>query len=204
MANRIEALFPTPLGIFEVDSYDNKNFNKFFQKYENELIKNVGNKFSKETFILRKPEFKELENLLLNNVAQYMKSLFGDIQNVSLYITQSWLNITKGEGHHHLHNHSNSFLSCVFYYDENTKDEEITFHKMDNFFNLQLNPAISNLMNAERISIPVKYKNLVIFPSYLYHSVEKLENRNTRKSLAFNVYLKGQLGSSEGLNYLEL
>lgn len=204
MANKIEAIFPTPLGIFEVENYNHKNFVNSFQKYENELIKNVGNKFSKETFILRKPEFKELESLLLNNIAQYMKSLFGDIKNVSVYITQSWLNITKGEGHHHLHNHSNSFLSCVFYYDENTKDEEITFHKMDNFFSLQLTPAISNLINAERISIPVNYKNLVIFPSYLYHSVEKLKNRDTRKSLAFNVYLKGTVGTPEGLNYLEL
>jgi len=41
-----------------------------------------------------------------------------------------------------------------------------------------------------------------LFPSYLYHKVEIKQGTNVRTSLAFNVFVKGTIGS--GLTFTEL
>ena len=56
---------------------------------------------------------------------------------------------------------------------------------------------------------PVKCYNvgsgdLVLFPSNLVHSVEQATGDHTRISLAFNVFVKGELGSPDRLNSLTL
>ena len=49
-----------------------------------------------------------------------------------------------------------------------------------------------------------KEGRLLIFPSSLEHSVEKKKGSNLRISLAFNVFIKGNIGKEDDLNDLSL
>jgi hypothetical protein len=45
---------------------------------------------------------------------------------------------------------------------------------------------------------------IVLFPSYLVHSVKTKDDDSERVSLAFNVYLKGKIGSYHSITELVL
>jgi hypothetical protein len=54
---------------------------------------------------------------------------------------------------------------------------------------------------SKRITVPVKNGDLVIFPSFLDHGVDVKPNTNkVRKSLAFNTWLSGDMGTDTALN----
>jgi ectoine hydroxylase-related dioxygenase (phytanoyl-CoA dioxygenase family) len=61
-----------------------------------------------------------------------------------------------------------------------------------------------NLWNSDFWKVQVKNNTIVLFPSSLYHSVEKNVNDCERVSIAFNVFARGEFGTDEGLTYLKL
>ena len=40
---------------------------------------------------------------------------------------------------------------------------------------------------------------LYLFPSHIEHSVRTIESGNTRVSLSFNTFIKGEIGTQQGL-----
>ena len=52
--------------------------------------------------------------------------------------------------------------------------------------------------------IPVTTGLLVMFPSRLEHSVLNKKENNQRISLAFNTFIKGDIGDQKGLTHLIL
>jgi hypothetical protein len=57
---------------------------------------------------------------------------------------------------------------------------------------------------AECLSFKVKKNTLIIFPSTLIHHVNNTKSKNTRISLAFNTFVKGNFGANEKLDELIL
>ena len=55
-----------------------------------------------------------------------------------------------------------------------------------------------NIWNSSNWELPTKAGDLILFPSYLTHSVPKNESNEKRISLAFNYFLEGTLGDSTG------
>ena len=51
---------------------------------------------------------------------------------------------------------------------------------------------------------PVFPGQLIMFPSYVEHSVSKKEHPNSRMSLSFNVFVKGSIGEEMNLTKLDL
>ena len=110
------------------------------------------------------------------------------------YITQSWLNYTKTDQFHHMHNHPNSYISGVFYIDVDDKVDKITFHKA-NYLAIELYKTKYNIFNSNSWRYPVKTGDIILFPSSLEHAVDKKKGTNIRISLSFNVFLKGTIGN---------
>lgn len=52
--------------------------------------------------------------------------------------------------------------------------------------------------------MPVKEGMIIIFPSNLKHSVDKVKEDKTRISLSFNSFVKGSLGDKENLTEVKL
>ena len=61
-----------------------------------------------------------------------------------------------------------------------------------------------NLYNSRSWFFPVETNQIILFPSSTTHSVGQKKGNNTRLSLAFNVFIKGKIGSNFGLTELNL
>ena len=62
-----------------------------------------------------------------------------------------------------------------------------------------------NIWNSKAWYIPVEKNVLVLFPSWLEHSVEENKKQTTdRISISFNTFTKGRFGSNEQSNELIL
>ena len=145
-------------------------------------------------------------NNLKKELTEKVKEYFNKVlraTDVEPYITQSWLNYTETNQFHHTHNHPNSLVSGVFYIDVDEEKDKIKFCK-PGYQQLRLKVTDYNQWNSEHWWFPVSTGELFLFPSSLEHTVEHKKGSNTRISLAFNVFVKGNLGDEEGLTELKL
>jgi len=113
--------------------------------------------------------------------------------DISLELQNYWFNINEFGNYNVLHNHRGGILSGVFYIDsENEQSGKIRFHRDDdiNYFLPKLTKY--NLVTASSIDYtPIKGK-LIIFPSWLKHSVETNSSQCKRISMSFNYGIKKQ------------
>lgn len=193
-------IFPEPILNTKIDL---KKYNKSFLKYKKDSFKNIGNISSNETYILNKKEFKNLKKELEIIVNDFTKQVL-KYNKVNFYITQSWLNFTKREEYHHLHNHPNSIFSGVLYIKAKKDIDSISFCKDENKNFLEFNINEYNYFNATSWRLPVENGKLIIFRSTLFHHVEHKQDDEERISLAFNTFVKGNLGDEKKLTELKL
>lgn len=103
-------------------------------------------------------------------------------------ITGCWMNIKPQDNGHALHNHANNYLSGVYYVKAPEGADSITFHdfRMDRQVVV---PRYSEPtpLTMSRINVPVKSGVLIMFPSWLPHSVEPNPTADERVSLSFNI-----------------
>lgn len=160
-----------------------------------------GNYTSNDSFVLENEELSDVKVQVQQHLNHYLKNIIG-ASNVSLQVTQSWLNFNDYNSSHHTHIHVNSIISGVIY---TTPDPAslVVFRKQDYF---PLRPMITNMTeyNNPMKVIPVKQGDIVLFSSQLPHGVQSNKTNKTRTSLAFNTFYKGALGSEKNLTYLEL
>jgi hypothetical protein len=128
----VEQLFPIPIYRNILTRELSKKENDFVEKTKEDVFKNRGNKFSKDTYILNKPIFKNLKKELNLMVEDYFNKILCTPNSIVPYITQSWINYTENNEYHHEHHHPNSIVSGVVYLNSNGETDEITFCKREN------------------------------------------------------------------------
>jgi len=201
----INHIFPTPVYITEIDRKFTKQELNFVKEQKKHCSKNAGNINTKDNYILNKKEFKNIKKFLNKHCKNYLDTVICPKNNLELYITQSWLNYTEADQYHHKHEHPNSVISGVLYFDSDIKNDKILFSKSTE---QQIKPIIDNtkfnLSNSETWFFPVETGRLIMFPSSTIHSVEIKKGKNTRISLAFNTFYKGTIGSNSALSELIL
>jgi uncharacterized protein (TIGR02466 family) len=201
MKFNIEPLFSIPIQFSNIDRVFTKKELNFFKTYENKTSKNTSNYSSKNNYILNEKTLKTLKKEISNCINNYVNQIMC-YENVDVYITQSWLNYTKQNEFHHVHEHPNSFLSGVLYL-QTCEEDKIYFYKKKY---QQISPKIKNWnsFNSSSWWFPVKNGDIILFPSELTHSVDIKKQDNTRISLAFNTFLKGTIGINNELTELIL
>ena len=201
----INHIFPTPVYITEIDREFTKQELNFVKEQKKHCSKNAGNINTKDNYILNRKEFKNIKKFLNKHCKNYLDTVICPKNNLELYITQSWLNYTEADQYHHKHEHPNSVISGVLYFDSDIKNDKILFSKSTE---QQIKPIIDNtkfnLSNSETWFFPVETGRLIMFPSSTIHSVEIKKGKNTRISLAFNTFYKGSVGSNKNLTELIL
>lgn len=199
----ISGLFPLPILKADIKRKLSKGELKFVDKLKTDLQPNIGNVNSKDTFVLDRSEFKDIRDFIDSSIEDYMNNIIQPKYDTTCYITQSWLNWTEPGGFHHNHFHPNSFISGVFYINASGDSDKISFvkEKHDHF---DVEPAEYNLYNSNTWWVGVRTGTLILFPSHITHSVPTTTSDNIRISLAFNTYLKGQLGEPYFANELIL
>jgi uncharacterized protein (TIGR02466 family) len=203
MEATINSIFPTPIYISQLNRELTNKELLFIDNTKLDVYKNEGNTTSTDNYILNKEEFKDLKIDLHLKVQDYFDKIISPANNITPYITQSWLNYTETNQYHHKHQHPNSLVSGVFYINCDEKFDKIKFFN-ENYKTIKPEIKEWNIWNSESWWFPVKTGSVILFPSSLTHMVETKEGTNTRISLAFNVFIKGTLGNNKSLTELIL
>jgi len=200
----IHNLFPTPIYVSNIDRKFSKKESAFAEDQKNYCFKNIGNITTKDTYILNRKEFKNIQTFLNKCCQDYLDKIICPKNDIKLYVTQSWLNYTEEGQSHHTHAHPNSVVSGVLYFNCDKENDKIKFTNSKGY--QQIKPQIKdfNIWNSETWWFAVETGQLVMFPSSTTHQVETKKGSNTRISLAFNTFYKGTLGSDKDLTRLAL
>ena len=157
-------------------------------KLGEETHNNFGNLISDNQNILDNEKFIDIKNFIQRSLNEYIQKIIQPKNEVSIYITQSWLNYNRTNEFHHLHYHKNSYLSGVFYFNTVENDKIMLVDSQPKYC-----LEIESEYSIDHWNFPVKHGQLVLFPSFLYHKVEKNSGEETRVSLSFNTFIKGDI-----------
>lgn len=202
-------LFPTPLVATKMP--DNlSNIIPFLDAQAPNTGSDVANygERSANSYILNEPECIEAKTFILQQVKEFADNiLLFDYDEYEL--SQSWVSRKHPGQHHTMHTHPNSLISGVFYYGEPAPNTPaIKFHKMTGGMNVNQLQAKTkpdkrpSKFAWDTFSVQFEPGLLVLFPSYLFHSVPMNESDKIRSSVAFNVVPKNNLGQEENLTEL--
>tara|TARA_R100001509_G_scaffold78548_2_gene44023 strand:+ start:696 stop:1289 length:594 start_codon:yes stop_codon:yes gene_type:complete len=196
---RTNILFPTAVSMFNYNITDEEK--KVIYKLKTRP--NTGNTVTVNTKVLDITTLKKLKKFILKSVDSYFTEIYAPKYKTKPYVTQSWCNYTKKGEYHHKHSHANSFISGVYYVSANKESDKIYFYKNEK----DVLKVVSNNYNSFNSSswwLPVETGLLILFPSYLAHSVDTVTDKDTRISLSFNTFLKGDIGDDIALTRLVL
>jgi uncharacterized protein (TIGR02466 family) len=201
--SNIHGIFPTPIYISKLNRELTNKELLFIDKTKSDVCINEGNTTSNDNYILNQKVFNHLKTELDLIIQDYFNKIICPANNITPYITQSWLNYTEKNQYHHKHQHANSLISGVFYINCDEKFDKINFFN-DKFQTIKPDVKDWNIWNSESWWFPVKTGDVILFPSSLTHMVETKQGDNTRISLAFNIFIKGKIGNNKKISELVL
>lgn len=197
MSNILYSLFSIPVyeTVIDLSLKEEKLLNNYI-KNNKEKINNSKN------YILYDKKLKFLNDKLFNETKNYIKNIFKYSNDFK--ITTSWITETTkiDKGGHELHCHKNSFISGVFYVNENVGFAPIEFRNIDNS-GFYLKPTEWNNYNSYSFTINIKKYMLLLFPSKLLHKIGKHNSKIARHSIAFNVIPIGEIGEGDSTLILQ-
>jgi uncharacterized protein (TIGR02466 family) len=199
----ITPIFPTPLVCSNIGRELTKKEINFCETARKDFHKNKGNVYSQDVYVLENTELKEIKKYIESGIDYYSAFVLSAKADIEFYITQSWLNYTDIGQHHHLHAHSNAIISGVFYINADPSVDSISFKRM-RYEQISIFPQQWNVFNTGGHTRSVSSGDLVLFPSSLFHTVSPTTKDDTRISLAFNVFARGEIGEPSHLNSLIL
>jgi len=169
------------------------------------MVTNRDNLISENLYIFEEPELASIKDAVQQALDVYASEVLGIDQK--LYVTQSWSLINHPGIGMHTHSHSNSVISGSLYYCEMPDpaakmvfDKNITYQQL--VFNPK--PGKQNIYNTPINVVTPKQNEIFLFPSSLQHAVEANASAEPRYSIAFNCFIKGQLGDYRDVSHLKL
>jgi len=196
----MSGLFPVGVGQKELDNPLSSEEINFLYSYKNKTRRNHGNNFTFDTYILDNPILKNLKENLEKVTKEYIVAIYQN-DDINIHITQSWLNFNNPGDYHHMHHHTNSIISGVYYVETNDDDKLNFFRENLPLFELSKNGNF-NAYTASSWWLPVKKNSVILFPSNTRHSVDTNNSNKVRISLAFNTFLSGKIGEEYQINEL--
>lgn len=183
MNAELHELFPVPVMIFKRFA---EASTEFHLAKEQEFMKSIDNHTSVVNEVLDYHALADLKNFCKSSIDYYCSNVLKTEQ--SLRITTSWITKTESNESHHRHTHKNSILSGVYYWEDSIKSPLIFENPNIDKSNFDLKCRTHDRLNSENYLLGVENNCLIIFPSWLYHSVNTV--LEDRYSLAFNTFFK--------------
>jgi uncharacterized protein (TIGR02466 family) len=186
------------------DSLDKKGKKVIRDSLKDSRINPLGNLTTNDNYLLEHKDLKGFKEELTKHACNFFDYTHHPEHPESLYITQSWANLTKQNDSHGTHSHANSIISAVYYVKACDDDLIVVYHPSKGHFSqILVHTDTYDKYNALSWRIPVKENDLILFKSTLHHSVPMKEHAGDRISLAFNTFYNN-LGSAETLTQLKL
>jgi len=113
---------------------------------------------------------------------------FLNIGEPAIEITGCWANLYAPRAAHRAHSHPNNYLSAVYYVRTWPGADSINFHDPRSQTGV-IRPPVTELTaaNTDQVVVRVGNGTLLVFPSYLQHSVDANASGEGRVSLSFNL-----------------
>jgi uncharacterized protein (TIGR02466 family) len=201
---KVYNIFPIPIyEVFLPEDIVSKNFLQAVNSWSN-FGSSYGKK-STDTYVLDNLECDELKKEILKHTLVYAQDVL-NWKLDSLKLLQSWISLKSLHDEHHSHYHPNSAISGIYYFDDHDSDQgSLIFQRNPVICQLitQFSPDFNNTVTDDTVYpwsqfiIHPRKNMLIIFPSWVHHSVQTNHSSNERKSLAFNVIPTGIFGSNE-------
>jgi uncharacterized protein (TIGR02466 family) len=166
---------------------------------------------SESNQVLDLPAFGRLKIEINSEIKKFTQDVLGVKDEVTFYITTSWINLHNKGDYAPKHYHKNSLLSGVYYLQAEQECGDIVFER--NYYHRSLFPSEldlefkeshANFFNSSSFFVTPKRGDLLLFPSFLEHRVEPSASESPRYSLAFNVFIKGVIDNDDGTSFLRL
>lgn len=131
-------------------------------------------------------EFHDLVSSVNRAAAAVLRFL--RIGHTAFEITACWATILAPGAEHRVHSHPNNFLSGVYYLRTRPGADTINFHDPRSQAGI-IRPPVTELTgeNTDQVVVRVQDGMLLLFPSYLRHSVDSNRSGEERISVSFNI-----------------
>ena len=187
-------LFSTPVWTIQLDNYKNINediykYIKFLNEKDNIGISksNIKGWHSKD-FDLNDKDPQNFIKFILPAIEQVMDDMSWEKQKQIAKINNMWAIINTGGSANLRHQHGNSTISGAYYVRAPENSGDIVF------YDPRPAPVYSypnidkpNILNAQVNGVNPKEGALVLFPSYLDHSVNENLSKDERIVISFNI-----------------
>ena len=188
--------FPTPVWALQLENYKNVNEEMYaYIKQKQNIDKdgvsksNIKGWHSKD-FNLNEPEPQNFISLILPSIEKLMIDMNWDKKKQKVKINNMWAIINVGGSANLRHQHGNSTISGAYYVRAPKNCGDIIFYDPRPAPVYSHPNAVSpNSLNAQVNGITPKEGALVLFPSYLDHSVNENLSNEERIVISFNIII---------------
>ncbi len=194
--NNPQLFFSTPVWVTKIEDYKqtNEEMFKYIKKLQSEdekgIVKSNVKGWHSKDFDMENEAPKNFIKLISANIHQVFKDMDWDLQKQKIKIPSMWAIINKDGANNARHHHGNSDVSAAYYIRAPKNCGEIVF------YDPRPAPVFShplcnkpNLLNAMVNSVNPVEGLLVMFPSYLDHSVNANMTSDERIVISFNINL---------------
>lgn len=145
-----------------------------------------GQGWQSEPVLQEREEFQELAACVKDaarSVLRFLRIGYEDFE-----ITGGWATVLAKGARHKAHTHPNNFLSAVYYVRTHPGANTINFHEPRSQAGI-IRPPVTELTgeNTDQVVVKVANGTLLVFPSYLEHSVDPSGSAEERISISFNI-----------------
>jgi len=145
-----------------------------------------GHGWQSEQTLHQRDEFQELISCVSNVAKSILRFL--QIGQEAFEITGCWATVLAKGAIHKSHSHPNNFLSGVYYVRTHSGADTINFHDPRSQTGVIRPPVVElTAENTDQVVVRVTNGTLLMFPSYLEHSVDTNMSAEERISISVNI-----------------
>ena len=189
--------FSTPVWVSTINNYKETNekiyhYIKNLHSADNEgIVKSNVKGWHSNDFNMKDKDVIDFINLISPNINKVLSDMNWDISKQKVEISNMWAIINTGGSANLRHQHGNSTISGAYYVRAPKECGDIVFYDPRPAPVYSYPNAINpNLLNAQINGISPNEGGLVMFPSYLDHSVNENLSKEERIVISFNVTIQ--------------
>ena len=137
--------------------------------------------------LLDRPAFKTLQQHIFTEATAFAGVYAYDTKKHPVRITECWVNVYGQGDSQEVHLHQNSVISGIYYVAAPEGCGELLFHSPQADVMLAPPTTANNDINTSMIAYKPMAGDMVLFRSWLKHSVKPTKGKEERISIAFNL-----------------
>ena len=195
--NKPNLFFPTPVWTMQLDNFKtiNEEMYKFIKETQSKdqdgINKSNIKGWHSKDFDLKNNEPRNFITFISPAIEKVMIDMNWEKEKQKVNINNMWAIINTGGSTNLRHQHGNSTISGAYYVRAPEKSGDIVFYDPRPAPAYSYPQAINpNLLNAQVNGISPKEGALVLFPSYLDHSVNENLSNDERIVISFNITIQ--------------